>query len=567
MTTIGEIIAAKNPKLAKKMEVKANNGWSKGPFGSCYKIYFYEESALVVWDDQPQKKRALALRVKKNGEWQTAYRICYSWKTGKLKCFHTSYQDGKRTSFRPVPLSDSAVPRPIELFAQNWTHAAAKATGMKLRGSAAYRATYGWLRGLVVDAIKPHLPKGLDQPQGLLVLDADALECVPLLKDRALKATISDLKLLKSILGEGGRAALEQLTGGSGPGIWKACMAGLEKQPVVITVEQEIYADIPSTPITYTQTYIRLDQIRAAALFDSNDYKQRVLREPLELNFRDPQGPDEAGRPAVGSPRSWKAVKTLMAAYPEATRWKLLQEAERDSYHFTDLVRMWCELIEDDANYPAPVKPGTVVKLHDRIGVDHRALLRRRRAAELQRELPVPEEFEAIDGKQLDHNLTLVLPKIERNLVEWGDELSHCVGSYGSSVIAGRSLILGVLHNGVIKYTLEINPRSWSINQFYGKRNSQPEVDHHLAVNAALYPILTELRGGEAPISGLWYEAEDPYGAYFDDDRVAPVLRARAVPQLPLPQDQLNADARLVFGEVAVPGNFVEDLDAHFRDD
>jgi hypothetical protein len=67
------------------------------------------------------------------------------------------------------------------------------------------------------------------------------------------------------------------------------------------------------------------------------------------------------------------------------------------------------------------------------------------------------------------------MPRSTCTLKLWGNILSHCVGGYGEYIKRGRSVIVGVMVEGVIKYTIEIvKNATWECNQFYGVRNSSP---------------------------------------------------------------------------------------------
>lgn len=109
----------------------------------------------------------------------------------------------------------------------------------------------------------------------------------------------------------------------------------------------------------------------------------------------------------------------------------------------------------------------------------HEELARRFIAEQPNEALPVHKDFERIDGlSAIDRSWELVLPRSTCTLKLWGNILSHCVGGYGEYVKSGRSVIIGVMIQGVIKYTIEYQKGSeWICNQFYGVRNSSPSSD------------------------------------------------------------------------------------------
>jgi hypothetical protein len=92
-------------------------------------------------------------------------------------------------------------------------------------------------------------------------------------------------------------------------------------------------------------------------------------------------------------------------------------------------------------------------------------------------ELRVNSDFAPLDGlSSLDMAWEIEIPKHQHQLKRYGEILSHCVGGYGGSINSGRSVIIAVYFQGVLKYTLEFtqSDRKYRCNQFYGFRNSSP---------------------------------------------------------------------------------------------
>ena len=93
-----------------------------------------------------------------------------------------------------------------------------------------------------------------------------------------------------------------------------------------------------------------------------------------------------------------------------------------------------------------------------------------------KRELPISPLLRKIDGKvvytedQPVERYTLVVPKSSVDLIDWGDILQHCVGTYVDAVIAGATSIIGVYKSKNIMYTLET--REQKCLQFFGVKNS-----------------------------------------------------------------------------------------------
>lgn len=92
-------------------------------------------------------------------------------------------------------------------------------------------------------------------------------------------------------------------------------------------------------------------------------------------------------------------------------------------------------------------------------------------------ELKVNSDFAPLDGlSSLDMAWEVEIPKHQHQLKRYGEILSHCVGGYGGSINSGRSVIVAVYFQGVLKYTLEFvsDGTCYRCNQFYGFRNSHP---------------------------------------------------------------------------------------------
>lgn len=67
-------------------------------------------------------------------------------------------------------------------------------------------------------------------------------------------------------------------------------------------------------------------------------------------------------------------------------------------------------------------------------------------------------------------NYTVVLPKNMQDLVTEGNEMHHCVGSYGNRVADGETLIVFVRHKDTpdkCYITAQINPKNGELGQYY----------------------------------------------------------------------------------------------------
>lgn len=98
-----------------------------------------------------------------------------------------------------------------------------------------------------------------------------------------------------------------------------------------------------------------------------------------------------------------------------------------------------------------------------------------------------PEMVESVELMQyslIGTNVSVRLAVDTYELVRWGNELSHCIGTYGRSAVEGRSVLFGIFVGEELTYTIEADQK-FHIRQFYGKRNSKPNVDHATMVRLA----------------------------------------------------------------------------------
>lgn len=125
---------------------------------------------------------------------------------------------------------------------------------------------------------------------------------------------------------------------------------------------------------------------------------------------------------------------------------------------------------------PANVKP-TWEELHNFIYRQHQKRLTE------QKEIRYKDEILEIDGAA-EGDLRIELPQNTHTLIDWGNALSHCVGSYGSMAAQKYCEIVGVFKNNEIKYCLELRGRR--IVQFKGKHNCFPEPEDEMVVRRIL---------------------------------------------------------------------------------
>lgn len=99
---------------------------------------------------------------------------------------------------------------------------------------------------------------------------------------------------------------------------------------------------------------------------------------------------------------------------------------------------------------------------------------------------PLPSDrFGDIDGTTFGE-YTVVAPKAPIDLLEWGEEMHHCVGSYAKRLIISNDIFLQVMKKE--KHFATAQLEDGVLVQFYGKHNSI--IDHEVAKR--FIEVLTE---------------------------------------------------------------------------
>jgi hypothetical protein len=75
------------------------------------------------------------------------------------------------------------------------------------------------------------------------------------------------------------------------------------------------------------------------------------------------------------------------------------------------------------------------------------------------------------------------LPKESKDLIEAGQILNNCLGSY-TKMHTTHVLIYFIYLNNEIKYAISINRGDNNLAQFYGKHNSLPELNDYQTILA-----------------------------------------------------------------------------------
>lgn len=86
-----------------------------------------------------------------------------------------------------------------------------------------------------------------------------------------------------------------------------------------------------------------------------------------------------------------------------------------------------------------------------------------------------------------DTGWKFVFPATTHTLLEWGNKLYHCIGTYGQQAYTKRCLLLAAYRGDDLVYTLSLNlhVKQFVVEQFYGLYNASPnDVDNMTIRNA-----------------------------------------------------------------------------------
>jgi len=87
-------------------------------------------------------------------------------------------------------------------------------------------------------------------------------------------------------------------------------------------------------------------------------------------------------------------------------------------------------------------------------------------------EIPQKGVSKKLDGLTTA-GLELRSAKDTHELVRWGEEMSHCIGSYGGDAVRGSSHLFGLFEGEKMIANLEVAPGG-HVRQFYGRFNQRP---------------------------------------------------------------------------------------------
>lgn len=169
-----------------------------------------------------------------------------------------------------------------------------------------------------------------------------------------------------------------------------------------------------------------------------------------------------------------KTMKSLFRAFTPAQQKRFFNGLTRvnpkesaTQWEVMDVLRMFKNLNE---NYNANYAPGQLTarswrELHNDLSRD----LSRRGV----RDQPIEKVklAEKIDQVELPEGYSLVLPRSTHELIDWGREMEHCIGSYTQEAVQGHSVFLGIVKDKTMIGNAQISVKQNRLVQIFGKRN------------------------------------------------------------------------------------------------
>jgi hypothetical protein len=153
-------------------------------------------------------------------------------------------------------------------------------------------------------------------------------------------------------------------------------------------------------------------------------------------------------------------IKHLRLFFNQYTNKKIFKmlKTTRSYFELTDTLKQFY-----DNDKIVPPQDFKIFKdIHDNISIQYRKLQSK------DYEFKVNKKLQKIDGTLIGSEI-ITVPKTKYELIEWGEKMNNCIGSYHSEVNSQRTIILGVKEGNEIKYNIEI--RGGYISQFVKNRN------------------------------------------------------------------------------------------------
>lgn len=183
------------------------------------------------------------------------------------------------------------------------------------------------------------------------------------------------------------------------------------------------------------------------------DYLAEMMRQQFRLRNR------------MMTPNERKQIRSFLKLF----RPQRIMDFMRDdtaSYFLVDTARQYYRMLEDGMEFPI-YRYRNLRDLHDAITLEAR-----RFQAQWQLDAEAREIDQAwyhdVDGL-VAGDIIIVTPKQAKDLIYWGVEMNHCIGSYTTDAAKGISQFLAFMKNGKMYGNMQIT--GGRVNQVFGKSN------------------------------------------------------------------------------------------------
>lgn len=169
-----------------------------------------------------------------------------------------------------------------------------------------------------------------------------------------------------------------------------------------------------------------------------------------------------------------KSFRTLFKSLTPAQQKRYLKELADtsprkavSSWEINDTLRMFHQLEKD---YGVTFIPGQIQargwkELHEAVRLD----LRGRRYA--KRDIEQVTLAKEIAKVKFANGYQVIQPKDTHDLLDWGNNMHHCIGSYANDAVQGSSVFLGIMKDGTMIGNAQIKVKEKRLVQIFGKHN------------------------------------------------------------------------------------------------
>lgn len=169
-----------------------------------------------------------------------------------------------------------------------------------------------------------------------------------------------------------------------------------------------------------------------------------------------------------------KTLRTLFKSLTPAQQRRYLKELTSGSkkiaayWEITDTLRMFNQLERDfDVTFvPGQIQAKGWHELHEAVRLD----LRDRR--HVKREIKQVDLAKDIAKVTFKNGYQVIQPADTHELMDWGNKMGHCIGSYASEAFSGQSVFLGIIKDGKMIGNAQIKVKAKRLMQIFGKHNA-----------------------------------------------------------------------------------------------